>query len=181
LIAGLAKFTGAEFLAQVAEFVTGINDLFGGFKERADEVSHALRSPEVAFVVVTSPSSMSIREAMYFSDRLRDAGMERDGVVVNGVHTLLVEPKEGDATLASLLAPLAPELDAEKTIARMWEALETERLRAVADRVETNRLRAMIGEDTPFVEVPAFERDVHDLAALARVAKHLVGAESVSA
>jgi hypothetical protein len=35
LIKGLAKFTGIEFLEEVAGFVTGINDLFGGFREHA--------------------------------------------------------------------------------------------------------------------------------------------------
>jgi hypothetical protein len=118
---------------------------------------------------------MATREALFFSDRLRDAGMRRGGFVVNAVHVLLPEPKEDDATLAGLVAKVAPELDADRAVARMWEALETERLRAVADRVEANRLRTIVGDDAAFVEVPAFEQDVHDLGALARVARHLVG------
>src|SRR5688572_15841477 len=40
---GLAKFTGGEFLDSVAEFVSDINDLFGGFTHRARDVSNALR------------------------------------------------------------------------------------------------------------------------------------------
>ena len=34
LLRGLGKITGIEFLEQVAEFVGGINELFGGFKDR---------------------------------------------------------------------------------------------------------------------------------------------------
>ena len=45
LLKGIGKITGLEFLEQVAEFVSGINDLFGGFKERAEQVSDALAEP----------------------------------------------------------------------------------------------------------------------------------------
>ena len=173
---GLSKLTGAGFLEQVAEFVGGLNDLFGGFRERAAAVSGVLRSPEVAFVVVTSPAPMAIREAVFFSDRLRELGMRRDGVVVNGVHYLLSEPAADESSLRSALDEVMPDVDASEAIDRMFRALEDERLRAVADRIESDRLRSRVGKETTFVEVPAFERDVHDLRALARVAKHLVAA-----
>ena len=57
----------------------------------------------------------------------------------------------------------------------MNRALEDERLRAVADRIESDRLHNRLDEKTAFVEVPAFERDVHDLEALAKVARYLMG------
>ena len=41
VLRGLSKFTGGEFLEQVGEFVSGINDLFGGFRERAQAVYDA--------------------------------------------------------------------------------------------------------------------------------------------
>ena len=171
---GLSKLTGAGFLEQVAEFVGGLNDLFGGFRERAAAVSGVLRSPEVAFVVVTSPAPMAIREASFFSDRLREMGMRRDGVVVNGVHYLLREPQADEPTLRAAAAEQLPGIDPGSAVDRMGRALEDERLRAVADRIESDRLRARVGKDTNFVEVPAFEEDVHDLRGLKRVASHLV-------
>ncbi len=174
LLRGLSKFTGAGFLEQVAEFVTGINDLFGGFRKRAAEVSGALRSPEVAFVVVTSPAPLAIREAMYFSDRLAEAGMQRDGIVVNGVHHLLSEPSESTAVLTEALSAAAPSLDAPKTLELLRRALEDERLQGVADRIEVERLKSRVGDDVLLVEVPELERDVHDLGMLAIIAKHLM-------
>lgn len=178
LIKGLAKFTGIEFLEEVAGFVTGINDLFGGFRQHATEVSDALRSPEVAFVVVTSPSPMAIREATYFSDKLAEAGMRRDAVVINAVHELLSEPSVSDDALVAELAPLLPGMNPAETVERMLQALQDERLQAVGDRIESDRLRNHVrntkaGDRVEFVEVPAFEEDVHDLAALARVAAYL--------
>ena len=86
LLKGIGRITGLAFLEQVAEFVSGINDLFGGFKERAEQVSNALRSPEVAFVLVTSPDPLAIGEARFFSDKLKAAGMAREGIVINQVH-----------------------------------------------------------------------------------------------
>jgi anion-transporting ArsA/GET3 family ATPase len=173
---GLSKLTGTGFLEQVAEFVGGLNDLFGGFRQRAAAVSGVLRSPEVAFVVVTSPAPMAIREAFFFSDRLRELGMRRDGVVVNGVHYLLSEPSADEATLRAAVSEVLPEVDPGSAIDRMGRALEDERLRAVADRIESDRLRSRVGKETTFVEVPAFDEDVHDLRALAKVARHLVDA-----
>ncbi len=61
------------------------------------------------------------------------------------------------------------------TIDKMNRALEDERLRAVADRIESDRLHNRLDAKTAFVEVPAFERDVHDLEALAKVARYLMG------
>lgn len=174
LLRSLGKFTGTGFLEQVAEFVTGINDLFGGFRDRAAEVSGALRSPEVAFVVVTSPAPLAIQEALFFSERLREAGMRRDAVVLNGVHALLPEPQGTTAELEAELRRVEPGLDAARAIDRMRRALEDERLRGVADRIEADVLRSKVGADAAFVQVPALEEDVHDLRALARVAGFLV-------
>lgn len=173
LLRALSRFTGTEFLEQIAEFIAGINDLFGGFRERAAAVSGALRSPDVAFVVVTSPAPMAIAEAMFFSDRLKEGGMHRDAFVVNRVHPLLAEPSAPEPELVAAFEQACPELDAPSVVARTRRALEDERLRGVADRIESDRLRAKVGSDAIFVEVPALEEDVHDLGGLAEIAHYL--------
>ena len=137
-------------------------------------------------MVVTSPSPMAIREATYFSDKLTEAGMRRDAVVINGVHALLAEPSVSDAALVSELGPLLPGMNATDTVERMLQALQDERLQAVADRIESDRLQNHIrqsreGSRVQFVEVPAFEEDVHDLKALARVASYLTGTTGAAA
>ena len=177
LLKGIGKITGLEFLEQVAEFVSGINGLFGGFKERAEQVSDALRSPEVAFVLVTSPDPLAIGEARYFSDKLQDAGMNREAVVVNKVHRLLEEPRISAAEQVAALREALPEsIDAADIQPRLQQALHDERQWAAADRAEVDRLSTEIGQDTRIVEVPAFDEDVHDIAALAKVASYLTSA-----
>ncbi|MEM6955236.1 MAG: ArsA-related P-loop ATPase [Myxococcota bacterium] len=170
----LSRFTGAGFLEDVAEFVSGINDLFGGFKDRAEEVAGALRSDEVAFVVVTSPAAMAVEEAIYFIDRLGDASMSSDAVVCNGMHALLAEPSTSDEAQVQALqeAGLA---NAETLQPKIRQALDDERLRGVANRIEAGRLRNHLGKDAIFVEVPRLETDVNDLKSLAQIAAHLTG------
>lgn len=176
MMRGLSKFTGMGFLEQVAEFVTSLNDLFGGFRDRANEVAEALRSPDVAFVLVTSPRPMAVREAIFFADRLGEAGMRRDAFVVNGLHPLLREPQGTSAELAEAAREVLPEgADPRRAVARMQQALDDERVLALGDRHEANKLKEAAGDETSYIEVPAFERDVHDLEALARVAEYLTG------
>ncbi|MFW2390369.1 MAG: ArsA family ATPase [Polyangiales bacterium] len=177
LIKGIGKITGLGFLEQVAEFVGGINDLFGGFKERAEQVSDDLRSPEVAFVLVTSPDPLAIGEARFFSEKLSDAGMKREAIIVNQVHALISEPGVPvDAQIAALRDALPESIDAADIHPRLEEALNEERRWAAADRGQVERLNEQVGSDTRIVEVPAFDQDVHDLAALAKVASFLTTA-----
>jgi len=170
---GLAQFTGAEFLDQVAEFIAGLNELFGGFRERAERVSKDLRSKDVAFVVVTSPSPLAVREARFFSDRLREAGMRQNAIVMNQVHPQFGNHTSVETIAATLAAADVPAEQCEGLADRMHRALEAEDARGRADRREADSLRAHVGADVVFVEVPAFEADVHDLGALARVADYL--------
>jgi len=178
LLRGLAKFTGGEFLDQVAEFVTELNELFGGFRQRAEEIREALRSPEVAYVVVTSTNPLAMNEAVFFHERLQRAGMQAHAFVINGVHRLLREPTAPTRKLEEIAAQVLPkEVDAKRAVQHMWRALDDERSRAVIDRIESDRLKVRVGKGILFAEVPAFESDVHDLGALARVAHHLTTSE----
>jgi anion-transporting ArsA/GET3 family ATPase len=176
LLRGLAKFTGTGFLEQVAEFVTEFNDLFGGFRERARQVASYFRSDEVAFVIVTSPAPLAVEEAIYFGERLAEAGMRRDAFVINQMHPLIAEPAATTAQLeAEARAHLPAGADVGKLVARMRQALDDARLRAAADRAAADRLRQRCGSGALYVEVPMLEQDVHDLRALSVVAEYLVG------
>ncbi|MFO0685939.1 MAG: ArsA-related P-loop ATPase [Sandaracinus sp.] len=176
VLAGLSKFTGAGFIEQVAHFVSDFNDLFGGFRKRAEEVASTLRSEEVAFVIVTSPAPLSVDEAIFFSERLRESGMPRDAFVVNQVHPLVAEPSEPTSALeAEATKTMTPGADAPRLVGRMRRALDDARLQAVADRLECDRLETHGGQDVLYVEVPVLDQDVHDLDALAEIASYLVG------
>ncbi len=175
VLKGLAKITGGEFLRTVAEFIGDINDLFGGFTDRARQVSEALRARDVAFLLVTSPDPLAVQEAIFFAEKLRESGLTQRGTVINRVTPLLPEPAGSEREIERALATKLP---AGRDVARLHEklerALDEDRLRAVTDRGEVERLKALTGGRGLYVEVPAFEEDVHDLRALARVASYLV-------
>ena len=170
---GIARLTGQGFLEALAEFVVLINEMFGGFRRRADEVRKALRGSETAYVLVTSPDPLSIREIRFFAERLRQMDMPRDAVVVNRVHrerTRRAERSEVVTEVERAGLGLGPDL-AERVLA----ASDDEARQAELDRVH---LAALADIDDPSgrqvrAYVPAFAGDIHDIASLARVAAAL--------
>jgi anion-transporting ArsA/GET3 family ATPase len=173
VLRGLARFTGAEFLSVVGQFLTDINQLFGGFRERAQAVYDDLRGSDVAFVIVTSPSPQAVGEAAFFSKKLREHGIRPDAVVVNRVHAPLSALDPPD--LPALRALLGPGADAESLLASVEQAARDEAALAERDREGVRRLRAHVGQEMSYTEVPALAEDVHDLGALAEIGRYLLG------
>jgi anion-transporting ArsA/GET3 family ATPase len=175
LLKSLGRFTGAEFLQQVGQFVTELNELFGGFRERAEAVYEDLKGPDVAFVIVTSPAPGTVAEAIFFTRKLREYGITPRAMVVNRVHTLAVEVTDREQLAAELVREWPMPEDAEELLTRMLSARDDAAALVQRDQHGLERLRKAVG-DLPYVEVPAFERDVHDLGALSRLSHHLAQA-----
>ena len=170
---GLGRLTGTGFLEALAELIVLLNEMLGGFRARADEVRKALRGPEVAYVLVTSPDPLSIREIQYFADRLRELSMPRDAVVINRVrpvHTGRPTVESVRAELQQLGVKLAA--DAEM---RVMRAFDDEAREGELDQRHLGALKSLDdGEERPIrAYVPALVGDVHDLRALAKVAAAL--------
>jgi anion-transporting ArsA/GET3 family ATPase len=178
VLRGIGKITGGGFLEAMAEFIADLNDLFGGFKERALRVQKALRNDDVAFVLVTSPSPPAIKEVLYFAERLAEAKMPRGALVVNRFH---LPPPYADSSAAVRVT----EEEAAKGIAERGLSLEEDAperiVRAHADAVKLASLDAShvvaLGgstSGTPIVRVAEFDTDVHDLALLAQLSEVLM-------
>jgi anion-transporting ArsA/GET3 family ATPase len=170
----IGRITGGGFLEAMAEFIAELNDLFGGFKERAARVQSALRSPEVAFVLVTSASPPAIKEVVYFAERLEEANMPRGAFVVNRFHEAPPHAAggvtESDAAEGVRKHGLTLEEDApERLVAAHHDAVKL----AAMDSAHLRALQSSAG-DTPIVRVAELETDVHDLVLLARLADVLV-------
>lgn len=174
---GVGKFTGTGFLEQIAEFLTELNDLFGGFTQRAREVQSALRAPDVAYVLVTSPSPMAVREVLFFSERLTELGMSSDAFVVNRIH----QPPTGDPPepeIRDALSHSGLKLD-DDVVARLQTAMKDEATQASMDAVHLRVLDEtfLLADPPPLrANVPAYPYDVHDLESLHDVAEVLASA-----
>jgi anion-transporting ArsA/GET3 family ATPase len=174
VLRGIGKITGGGFLEAMAEFIAELNELFGGFKERAARVESALRGPEIAFVLVTSASPPSIQEVLYFAERLAEAKMERGAFVVNRFHVppplagralTEAEAAEGLERHALSLEPDAP--------ARLARAHADATKLAALDAAHLAALESSHG-DTPILRVAELDTDVHDVVLLAKLSDALV-------
>jgi anion-transporting ArsA/GET3 family ATPase len=174
VLRGLRRITGGSFLEAMAELIAELNDLFGGFRERAKMVEAVMRSPEVSFVLATSPAPMSIAEVLFFSDRLEASHMPRGALVVNRLHlpppSADAPPSEGDAAQAIAARGLALDDDAP---ARLVKAHADATLLAALDarHVRTLQERA---KGMPIVSVPELPSDVHDLESLSELSDLLM-------
>ena len=174
IMRGLNKFVGAEMFLNLLEFIQSFHEMYAGFKARAQRVKEILRSPDVAFLIVTSTDSAAIDEAFFFHDQLKRAGMPFGAALVNrvrdlhlseadieglGDHLLAVAPQVGDHLALEHVAKVA-----EQAV-RDWHVLS----RVDALRVAEVRQRfGERGDGDRVVVVRLFDRDIHDIASLAR-------------
>jgi anion-transporting ArsA/GET3 family ATPase len=179
ILRGIGRITGGGFLEQVASFINEINDLFGGWRARADEVASALRADGVSYVLVTSPDPMSIREVLFFAERLREQSMRASAYVINRLHR--VEPEAAEEDIKSALAARELRLGADAPL-RIAKALRQERRLGELNRLHLLALDEAFGDDSDdppaVVHVPDFPRDIHDVQRLAWVADVLAPSES---
>jgi anion-transporting ArsA/GET3 family ATPase len=175
VLRGLGRITGTGFLEAMAEFISELNDLFGGFKTRAKTVEQALRSKEVSFVLVTSPAPMSIQEVLFFSARLEESGMPRGAFVINRFRQpppcASHPPTVGDA--AQVIAAHGLKLD-DDAPERMTRAHADAVRLAALDALHVRSLDERANGKVPIVRIPELASDVHDLRNLAQIAEALM-------
>jgi len=159
----IARVTGTETLQQLADFMLNISGMNESFRERARQTRALLEADTTAFVLVASPRPERLDEALYFHELLLENHMKVAAIVANRVH--LPPPPHLWEQLTQVPQPLRAKL--EKTLA------EAELL-AGQDAAGVARLR-QAGGMTPVVQVPRFEGEVHDLAALYEASRWLWG------
>ena len=167
----LTKVLGAQVLKDVQTFVSALDTMFGGFRERADYTYRLLRAPGTAFLVIAAPEPDALREASYFVERLAEEGMPLAGLVLNRVH------RSPAARLSAARSLAASEtLQASGGEDGGSHTLTVAALRLHAERMQQSAIEHRVAEHftsahphVPVAEVPAQPDDVHDLAGLAAV------------
>jgi anion-transporting ArsA/GET3 family ATPase len=164
------KILGAQLLTDLSGFVSALDSMFGGFRERAEATYRILQDPQTAFVLVAAPEPDAIREAAYFAERLNAERMPLAGLVLNRVHETAV-----------------PELDAATSAAAASSLQESHPLTAEVLEVHALLMRQIVRETgmsahftdefpgVPVARVPAQPTDVHDLSGLRAIGTALAG------
>jgi anion-transporting ArsA/GET3 family ATPase len=175
----LGRFTGMTFFQSLAEFLGNFVEMFDGFKERARVVYEGLQGDEVAFLLVTSPSVVTINEALFFHEKLRAARMPFAGFVINQVRQSwggcddaaareLLERLYEDRSIQTI-----PKDSLQNVLLKLCRNLHEAEVLAGIDRDAIGRLRQAVGDGALCVEVPRFDHDIYDLRGLALVASFL--------
>jgi anion-transporting ArsA/GET3 family ATPase len=164
------KILGGELLSDIQTFVSALDTMFGGFRERADQTYALLKQPETAFIIVATPEPDALREASYFAERLEADAMPLAGLVLNRVHP------DGDAKLGEHQASGGAErLDGmpghQLTAALLRLYAENRRLAARDSRRASRFVAAH--PNVPVARIPALAIDVNDLDGLREIGDRL--------
>jgi anion-transporting ArsA/GET3 family ATPase len=163
------RVLGIQFLQDLSEFFLAFEGMYEGFKERAAQVQRLLRDPDSAFVLVAAPARASLEEALFFHERLREAGMPFVSFIVNRVHP---DPAAARPPRAAEAGPLKIDRDLKR---RLLEVFQDQQALARAERRHIGRLAEKA--EAPVVLVPERETDVHDLRGLKEVGEAILGGE----
>jgi anion-transporting ArsA/GET3 family ATPase len=173
----ISKVLGGQLLRDISAFVTALDTMFGGFRERATATYELLRRPGTWFVVVATPEPDALREASYFVDRLSSEGMPLAGLVINRTHppattALSATRAEGAAEEVTEAGGPGAELAAAALRVHAERMVLAAREQHLADRFTSAHPEVCVRT------VPATAGDVHDLDGLRGMGAELTGADA---
>jgi anion-transporting ArsA/GET3 family ATPase len=171
LLAGLRRITGIDLISDLSVFFQLLGDMTIEFGRRAAHVEGLLRSPDTAFLLVTSAAREPIDEAIWFAQRLETDGLPFAGVVVNRVHHDLLGDREPRQLRHALASTLPPGL-----ATRVAENFRDYHVLARRDDHNLARLASQL-DDRRLLLVPQLDDDVHDVEGLLRVHRYLFASE----
>ncbi len=177
----LTKILGTQVLRDVQTFVSALDTMFGGFRERAEYTYQLLRTPGTSFLVVAAPEADALREASYFVERLGQERMPLAGLILNRVLQLPAAQLSAARSLAAaeVLQGGGPAAGGGgQTATAEANALTIAALRSHADRMQQAAVQRRLAEAfsaahplVPVAEIPAQPDDVHDLDGLRQIGR----------
>jgi anion-transporting ArsA/GET3 family ATPase len=167
----MAKLTGYQFLAELAEFFLAFSDMFEGFKERSERVRELLLKDDSSFLLICAPEPGSLKQAEHFFHRLQGDSLPVGGMIVNRVHHARGPDSLGEAAqneirqFAAALDPAAApgQAGSETDLAeRLLLCYREQHALAQADHYAISQTR-VAEQRIAIHNVPHFEHDLHSL------------------
>ncbi len=168
VLRAIGRVVGSDVLADAVAFFQAFAGMEAGFRQRAQDVIEIVRSERTRYVVVASPHRETVAEAVWFTGQLHEQGISQVCGIVNRIHPRFGDGTADDAAKRAEAADAAGDADR----AALWRNVAELRRLAESEREELAPFAEALG-GPPLGEVPLLESDVHDLAALAEVRRHL--------
>ncbi|MBN2624220.1 MAG: ArsA family ATPase [Acidimicrobiales bacterium] len=185
----VSKVVGGDVVDDAIAFFQAFEGMEEGFRRRAARVNELLAAPETAFLLVASPRRDTVDEAHFFADRLHEAGIEVQGLVVNRVHPSFGTgpgrrstgteaphdlPVGTAAVTAAVAAGTARRADtlAGTAIGGLYRNLAEFQAVASREQAHLSGLADAVAP-APVAWVPFLRSDVHDIAGMGEVARYV--------
>lgn len=172
-IAAMERVTGSSMLSEMADLISLMNQLLGGFKQRAHDLSDIMKSPDFGYILVTSPDAAVVADVQELARAMKQRGFQLSALICNRVCP-------GGVAVASDEANSAQELnhfvsDAE-LVKRILFASDYEANRRARQLQVLAELRASLteGHNTPLIcQVPELPVELSELHNVWRFAELL--------
>jgi len=172
----MGRITGRELLEQLSAFIVDLNDLFGGFRERANTVARAFRGPEFGFVLVSSTRKNAIDESLALARQLTAERMSLDAFIVNRVSAPAGHPAR-EVLAAELGSRIDPSLVGDDLLQTLEGVIAEQNAAAERDGARVNELSLELAglgaSPPPIFTLPELRGDVSGVDALAQIARRL--------
>ncbi|MDP2313875.1 MAG: ArsA-related P-loop ATPase [Pseudomonadota bacterium] len=166
----LRTMLGDRTIMDIAEFFSAFQSLWEGFRQRSLDVRALLRSPDTRFLLVTTPAPGARAEALHFLDVLQRSKMPFGGFLIN---RCAVAPTRAGPPSFGPRPPAVSEADWKALVDALAAVPERRRGLVAAQDAAIAELRAHAPGAAPIWRIPEMDEEVHDLAGLDRVARHL--------
>lgn len=163
IVRAIARIVGTQALDDALAFFRAFDGMDVGFRQRAEKVVTLLRSPNTAYVVVTSPNLETIDEADYFVSKLHDEGLSTAALIINRIQP----------SFASIGAESDERHGPTEEYSALRRNLDQLNQRATDQALSVAGLIAHVAP-APVRFVPLLAHDVANADALGIVADHLV-------
>jgi anion-transporting ArsA/GET3 family ATPase len=165
----LTTVFGADLAKDLRVFLDAFSGLFDLLTGDAERMLDRLRQDDTEVLLVTSPETAAIEDALFFEQRLRTLGLPFGGFVLNRSHAHRSElPPPTEALL-----PDEPTHADHQVLLALARFAAHEVQQAERDRGVQNRLAQIALDDAPTVPIPELSGTIEGLDGLLSVADQL--------
>ncbi len=162
------QLAGFSFLHELAEMISGMADMLGGFGERAEKIYELLRSSKVSFILVATPEKMALQDARYFHEQIGEYELPLAGFVFNRVYPNYIPSEEAIEEARAQLKSLPNNVEIG-----LIKNLEDFFMLQKRHELSIKEFKKACGSKTFYTSVPFLETDVHDMEGLAEINRYL--------